>query len=61
MGKRSKDAYYCDNCGDELIGYGDFYHVATWKVFTSAPVNVDSANAGESAVVCNVCCDELDI
>lgn len=43
-----KDVEYCDNCGDVLIE-------GTAQVFTVLPFNVESANKGESGVLCARC------
>ena len=45
----SKVVTYCDNCGTELD------EITGTFVWTSVPVDVDSANKGESAVLCYAC------
>ena len=43
-----KDKDYCDHCG-KVIPTGTAYAVAR------LPVDIDSANAGESAILCVEC------
>ncbi len=45
----SKDTTYCDNCGIELD------ETTGTNAWTSLPVDIDSANKGESAVLCYAC------
>jgi hypothetical protein len=45
------DEQYCDNCGEQIEGE-NFYPV-------TLEVDIDSANAGESAIMCPECNDEI--
>ena len=45
----SKVTTYCDNCGIELD------EITGTHAWTSVPVDIDSANKGESAVLCYAC------
>ena len=49
-----KDKDYCDHCG-KVIPTGKAYAVAR------LPVDIDSANAGESAILCVECYTLLKI
>jgi len=44
-----KDKLYCDNCGEELLT------IAHEHWYSEIPWVIDSANAGESAVICKTC------
>jgi hypothetical protein len=50
----NKDILYCDNCGEPMLD-----KQALW--IEELPIDVDSANAGESAVLCKACFIELDM
>lgn len=59
---------YCDHCGEEIEKQGDpenprlaVVTIRPYRSFTEVPVNVASANAGESAVVCEECLRELGV
>jgi hypothetical protein len=43
---------YCDHCGDPIKSTECY----SWN---RLPVDIDSANAGECAVVCGTCCDDI--
>ena len=43
---------YCDNCGEAVVGEEFF-------PYEECPVATDSTNIGESAVLCEVCNQEL--
>lgn len=47
MNDNDKDIEYCDACGEQLMG--------ARVPFSSLPIDVASANAGESAVLCRDC------
>jgi len=50
----NRDVLYCDNCGEpgtERMMY--------W--IETLPMDVDSANAGESAVICKACFVDLQM
>lgn len=47
-----KNKDYCDHCG-KVIPTGKAYAVS------SLPVNIDSANVGESAILCKACYFEI--
>ena len=44
---------FCDNCGDKEREGEDF------RAFAELPYNVDSANRGESGIVCESCDSQL--
>jgi hypothetical protein len=46
-------AQYCDHCGEVITG------VEVW--YARLPFSVASANAGESACLCNPCAGELSL
>ena len=46
-----KHIQYCDDCGDKLIGK-DFYPI------THLEIDIDSANKGESGILCPACYDK---
>ena len=55
---------YCDNCGDPVYQTGGAAHdprsgwegtLKPYRVFSELPFDVESANKGESGVVCNDC------
>ena len=45
----SKEIEHCDECGTELD------EITGTNAWTSLPVNIDSANKGESAILCYAC------
>ena len=45
--------YYCDNCGEPEEEVGELVP------FTAVPFPVESANEGESAMVCEACIRRL--
>lgn len=47
------DPVYCDNCADTLQDHEQ-------NPVTELPVDVDSANAGESAVLCPECLQDVE-
>lgn len=47
-----EEPQYCDNCGDVLVG-------TNFVVYTHLPFDVDSANEGESAILCFECDEKL--
>jgi len=40
--------FFCDNCGMKVLSADSF-------IYGQCPCDIDSANAGESAVVCHAC------
>lgn len=49
----SKTIIYCDDCGDPIRNNADRRDVA------ELPLPVESANAGESAILCSTCYGQL--
>jgi hypothetical protein len=43
---------FCDNCGEDWDGFA---------AYSEVPVDVASANEGESAILCRPCCEKLDL
>lgn len=52
------DVLYCDHCGEVVEFNGEAKRAHTH--FRFLPFNVNSANEGESAVVCNHCVRKLE-
>lgn len=48
-----KNTQYCDHCGEVITG------LEVW--YARLPFSVASANAGESACLCNPCASELSL
>lgn len=59
MGKRKKEVLFCDHCGEEF-DEDHWGEPLVYKSYTHLPFNVSSANKGESAVLCELCAQDLD-
>ena len=45
--------FFCDNCGMKVLSADSF-------IYGELPCDIDSANAGESAVVCHACHEKIE-
>ena len=45
--------FFCDNCGMKVLSADSF-------IWAELPCDIDSANAGESAVVCHACNEKIE-
>lgn len=50
---RQGKMFFCDDCGRKIRSTESF-------VYGNLPCDIDSANAGESAVVCHACNDKIE-
>lgn len=52
---------FCDNdCGVELFSDPTYPELFTGVWVSELPVDVETANAGESAILCEDCADEME-
>ena len=50
---RQGKLFFCDNCGRKVRSAESF-------IYGNLPCDIDSANAGESAVVCHACNEKIE-
>jgi len=50
---RQGKMFFCDNCGMKILSADSF-------IYAELPCDIDSANAGESAVVCHACNEKIE-
>ena len=50
---RQGKVFFCDDCGRKVRSEESF-------IYGNLPCDIDSANAGESAVVCHVCNEKIE-
>lgn len=50
---RQGKMFFCDDCGRKIRSTESF-------IYGNLPCDIDSANAGESAVVCHACNDKIE-
>lgn len=50
---------YCDDCGEELGIPDSQGFLITRFVVEKLPTNIDSANVGESAILCKKCYESI--